>query len=165
MTNVSPLRSLLIGFLAFAALSAAAQTNIRLGAISADPSAPVEVGADSLVIVPETGTAVFSGNVQITQGDLLITAGEVEVIYVEETGKIDRLAVRGGVVFTGPSESARADTADYDISGGVLVLRGNVVLTQGASAISAGEMTVNLVTGQAVLQGRVRTTLQQTGGN
>ncbi len=160
MTN---LRGLLIWCFLFLAGGAFAQTNIRLGTISADPTAPVEVTAETLVIDQETGAAVFSGNVQIVQGDLSIVAGEVEVVYVEETGQISSLSIRGGVEFTGPSESAKAETAEYDISGGMLVLRGNVVLTQGLSAISAGEMTVNLVTGSAVLTGRVRTTLQQSG--
>lgn len=159
------LRFALIGLLALVAVPLVAQTNIRLGAITADPSAPVEVTADSLTIDQESGAAIFSGNVQISQGDLKISAGEVEVIYVEATGKIDRLSVRGGVVFSGPTEAAKADSADYDITGGILILRGNVVLTQGQSAISSDEMRVNLVTGQAVLEGRVRTVLQQAGDN
>lgn len=142
----------------------AAQTNINLGGISADPDAPVEIAADNLTVDQDTGTAVFSGNVKIGQGALRLAASEVEVVYGNETGQIARLMARGTVTFVTATEAAEAQTADYDIAGGTLTLSGNVLLTQGASAISAETMTVNLATGNAQLSGRVRTVFQQ-GGN
>jgi lipopolysaccharide export system protein LptA len=142
----------------------AAQTNINLGGISADPSAPVEVAADNLTVDQDTGTATFTGNVLIGQGDLRLSAGSVEVVYGSGTGNIARLKASGGVTFVTATEAAEAQNADYDITGGTLTLSGNVLLTQGASAISAERMTVNLETGNAQLSGRVRTVFQQ-GGN
>lgn len=142
----------------------AAQTNINLGGISADPSAPVEVAADNLTVDQDTGTATFTGNVKIGQGDLRLSAGRVEVVYGADTGEIARLMASGGVTFATATEAAEAQTADYDIAGGTLTLNGNVLLTQGASAIAAEQMTVNLTTGNAQMSGRVRTVFQQ-GGN
>lgn len=142
----------------------AAQTNINLGGISADPSAPVEVAADNLTVDQDTGTATFTGNVQIGQGDLRLSAGRVEVVYGSDTGEIARLQASGGVTFVTATEAAEAQSADYDIAGGTLTLTGDVLLTQGASAISAEQMTVNLESGNAQLTGRVRTVFQQ-GGN
>lgn len=142
----------------------AAQTNINLGGISADPSAPVEVAADNLTVDQDTGTATFSGNVKIGQGDLRLSAGTVEVVYAASTGDIARLKASGGVTFATATEAAEARSADYDIANGTLVLNGDVLLTQGASAIAAEQMTVNLVTGNAQMSGRVRTVFQQ-GGN
>ena len=138
-----------------------AQTNIDLGGIDADPSAPVEVSADSLSVDQDTGKAVFSGNVVIGQGELRLSAGQVEVIYSEATGDIARLKASGGVTFVTESEAAEATTADYDLVSGTLVLTGDVLLTQGASALSAGQMTLNLNDGTAVMSGRVRTVFQQ----
>jgi lipopolysaccharide export system protein LptA len=40
-------------------------------------------------------------------------------------------------------------------------LTGDVLLTQGASALSANQMTVNVNTGTAQMSGRVRTVFQQ----
>lgn len=142
----------------------AAQTNINLGGISADPSAPVEVAADNLTVDQDTGTATFTGNVKIGQGDLRLSAGRVEVVYGADTGEIARLMASGGVTFATATEAAEAQTADYDIAGGTLTLNGNVLLTQGGSAIAAEQMTVNLTTGNAQMSGRVRTVFQQ-GGN
>ena len=60
--------------------AANAQTNIDLGGISADPKASVEVSADNLSVDQDSGTAVFSGNVVIGQGDLRLSAGSVRVV-------------------------------------------------------------------------------------
>lgn len=142
----------------------AAQTNINLGGITTDANAPVEVAADTLTVDQDTGTATFTGNVQIGQGDLRLSAGRVEVVYGSGTGEIARLKASGGVTFVTATEAAEAKSADYDIAGGSLTLSGDVLLTQGASAISAERMTVNLASGNAQLSGRVRTVFQQ-GGN
>jgi lipopolysaccharide export system protein LptA len=141
-----------------------AQTNIDLGGMTVDTSAAIEVTADSLAVDQESGTAVFTGNVIIGQGDLRLSAGKVEVVYGTESSEIARLIATGGVTFVTASEAAEAQSADYDITTGLLTLTGNVLLTQGASAISAQSMIVNVTTGSASMDGRVRTVLQQ-GGN
>ena len=148
----------------FLANSAIAQTNVALGGLTVDTSAAIEVTADSLSVDQDTGTAVFDGNVIIGQGDLRITAGRVEVIYGSDTSQIARLVASNGVTFVTATEAAEAQQADYDIETGVLVLSGEVLLTQGASAISAGRMRINVTDGTAIMDGRVRTFLQQ-GGN
>ncbi len=143
---------------------ASAQTNINLGGITADASAAIEISADNLSVDQDTGTAVFSGNVVIGQGDLRLSAGKVEVVYGGTTGQIARLMATGGTTFVTATEAAEANSADYNIESGYLVLKGDVLLTQGASAISADQMSINLGTGNAELSGRVRTVFQQ-GGN
>jgi len=143
------------------AAPAFAQTNINLGGIRADSSAPVEVAADSLTVDQDTGTAVFSGNVVIGQGDLRLSAGSVRVIYDEATGDITKLNASGGVTFVTATEAAEAQTAVYDLTSGTIVLTGDVLLIQGASALSANQMTVNVNTGTAQMSGRVRTVFQQ----
>lgn len=151
-------------FLALMTIGPFAQTNVNLGGITVDQSAAVEVVADALEVDQLTGKAVFSGNVVIAQGDLRLTAANVEVIYVEATGDIASLIATGGVTFVTATEAAEAQDADYDLSTGSLTMTGDVLLTQGASAISAQKMVVDTVTGSATMEGRVRTVLQQ-GGN
>lgn len=156
---ITILAALLFGTASFA------QTNINLGGISADPKAPVEVSADNLSVDQDSGTAVFSGNVIIGQGNLRLSAGSVRVVYAEATGDIAQLIASGGVTFVTNSEAAEATTADYNLITGMLVLSGEVLLTQGASALSAEKMTIDLNTGNAQMSGRVRTVFQQNGGN
>ena len=85
-----------------------AQTNINLGGITADASAPVEVAADNLTVDQDTGTATFTGNVQIGQGALRLSAGRVEVVYGSDTGEIARLQASNGVTFVTATEAAEA---------------------------------------------------------
>lgn len=141
----------------------AAQTNIDLGGLRADPAAPVEITADSLNVDQASGTAIFEGNVLIGQGDLRISAGRVQVVYSDETGDIAQLEASDGVTFITEAEAAEAENASYDLSDGTLTLNGDVLLTQGASALSADQMIVNLESGNAQMTGRVRTTFSQDG--
>lgn len=143
------------------AAPAFAQTNINLGGIRADSSAPVEVAADNLSVDQDSGTAVFSGNVVIGQGDLRLSAGSVHVVYSDATGDIAQLLASDGVTFVTSTEAAEAQNADYNLTTGVLTLSGDVLLTQGASALSAQTMTINVNSGAAQMSGRVRTVFQQ----
>ena len=158
------IRILMTCILSGIATAAIAQANISLGGISADASAPIEISADSLSVDQDTGKATFSGNVVIGQGALRLSAGEVEVIYAEGSGQIASLKAKGGATFVTETEAAEAETADYNLETGSLILIGDVLLTQGSSAISAERMSINLNTGDAELSGRVRTIIQQ-GGN
>lgn len=157
------LKRLLISVLAWVlgAGMLAAQTNIDLGGITVDTSAAIEVSADSLSVDQDTGQAIFSGNVIIGQGDLRLQASNVEIIYVAETSDISQLIATGNVTFVTADEAAEAQKADYNVVTGMLTLSGDVLLTQGASAISAETMTINVTDGTATMAGRVRTVLQQ----
>lgn len=146
------------------AMPVSAQTDVDLGGLTVDTSAPIEVTADTLAIDQDTGRAIFDGNVVIGQGALRVTAGRVEVVYGVDTSEIAQLIASGGVTFVTETEAAEAQSASYDIATGMLTLEGDVLLTQGASAISAGRMLINVTTGTATMDGRVRTVLQQ-GGN
>lgn len=138
-----------------------AQTNIDLGGITTNPNAPVEVAADSLSVDQDTGTAIFDGNVVIGQGDLRISAGRAQVVYDGVSGNIASFAASGGVTFATATEAAEAQNATYDLTNGQLVLTGEVLLTQGPSALSADRMTIDVKTGNAQMDGRVRTVFQQ----
>lgn len=145
-------------FLPMAALAQGAQ--VSFGG-NQDTNAPVEVTADNLAVNQKEGTAVYSGNVLIVQGDMRLAAQRVVVIYSEAAKKIQRMEATGGVTMVSGEEAAEAQRADYSLDKGVVVMSGDVLLTQGASALTSEKMTVNLETGTAQLSGRVRTVLNQ----
>lgn len=158
------LKILAVGIMALWPLLAAAQsTSLALSGFEFDSSTPVEVTADSLAVDQNTGIAIFKGNVIIGQGSIRISASEVQVIYSDETGEIARFVATGGVTFVTESEAAEAESADYDLTTGMLVLTGSVLLKMGASALSADTMTVSLEDGTAMLEGNVRTVLAPSG--
>lgn len=140
-----------------------AQTQVGFGGGQQDTNAPVEVTADQLSVNQADGTALYSGDVLIVQGEMRLAAPRVLVIFSETESRIDRLEATGGVTMVSGEEAAEAERADYNIVDGTVVMTGSVLLTQGPSALSSERMVVNLETGQAELTGRVRTVLRQDG--
>ena len=138
---------------------ASAQTGVALGGLSVDPSAEVEVTADSLTVDRAGGGATFAGNVVIGQGEMRLSAARVEVTYDEASGDITRLAASGGVTLATASEAAEAEEAVYDLTAGTVTMTGEVLLTQGGTALSSERMVVDIASGNAQLDGRVRTVL------
>ncbi|MCT4554900.1 MAG: lipopolysaccharide transport periplasmic protein LptA [Pelagimonas sp.] len=135
-------------------------TQVKFGSLQQDTSAPVEVTADSLQINQTDGTALYSGNVVILQGDMRLAAPRVLVVYSEAAGRIDRLEATGGVTLVSGEEAAEAQRADYNIDAGRIIMSGAVLLTQGANALASEKMVVDLDSGAAQMSGRVRTVLQ-----
>ena len=140
------------------AFTASAQTSLSLGSFTTDPDAPVEMTADKLTVSQSDGSAQLEGNVIIAQGVIRLAASLVTVTYLE-AGGIDRLNASGGVTLVTQTESAKAETAEYDLTNRQLMMRGKVVLIQGQNAISADSMNIDLASGAAVMEGRVRTVL------
>ncbi len=157
------LRSIALGLmLAFASITVstgvfAQSANVNFGTFKADPTLPVEVTSDSLDVNQASGSAEFLGNVLIAQGEMRLTAQKVLVVYNQEIGGIDRLEAIGDVVLVNGPDAAEADLAEYTIDNGVIVMTGNVALTQGPNVLTSDKMTVNLTTGTANLVGRVKT--------
>ncbi len=150
--------------LALAATTAGAQQKIAFGDLNQDTSQPVQVTADQLAVNNADGTAVFTGNVVVTQGEMKLAAAEVKVNYGTEQNDIESLEATGGVTVTNLGDAAEAQEAVYTIDSGMIVLSGDVLLTQGGSAMAGQKLTINLQDGTGLMEGRVTTTFQP-GGN
>jgi lipopolysaccharide export system protein LptA len=157
---------LIRSFVAIAALAllpvgAIAQSaQIAFGSVKQDTSQPVEVSADNLAVDQNNGTAVFTGNVLIGQGQMRLAAPKVQVYYNDDGNRIERLVASGGVTLVSGDDAAEAQHADYSIDSGMIKMRGDVLLTQQKSAITADRMTVDTKSGTAQMEGRVKTVLQ-----
>lgn len=143
----------------------AQSAGITFGGIKADTTQPVEVSADTLSVNQTDGSAVFSGNVVVGQGQMRLAAAEVRVEYsTGDQRRIERLHATGGVTLVSGPDAAEAAEAVYTIDSGQVVLTGSVLLTQGQNALSGDRLTVDLKTGSGRMDGRVKTILQ-TGDN
>ena len=154
------------------AQSAQAQTaQVPFGGLRHDPTLPIEISADQLKVDQATGQAIFIGHVKIGQGDMRLEAGKVRVEYVSEngdaTGRIAQMFASGGVTLVNGAEAAEAREAQYTVTTGIIVMTGDVILTQGANALASERLVVDLNKGTATLLGRVRTifTPGSGGGN
>ena len=144
-------------------IAAHAQAQVAFGGLKHDSTLPVEISADQLQVDQSDGSATFSGNVQIGQGDMRLSAGRVRVEYAtgaDTTGEISRLLASDGVTLVNGAEAAEAREAIYTISSGVIVMTGDVILTQGQNALASEKLTVNLQSGTGTMDGRVRSIIQ-----
>lgn len=134
---------------------------VAFGGMTADASAPVEVAADNLAVNQADGSAVFTGNVVIGQGQMRLSADSVTVEYAEGgQNRIRSLHATGKVTLVSGKDAAEASEAVYEVESGNVTLTGDVVLTQGQNVLTGDRMTVSLTEGTAQVDGRVRTILQ-----
>lgn len=123
-----------------------------------DTSQPLEITADALEVNQDTQRAVFTGAVDVIQGEMRLNSDRLVVYYRDkeaaEQNAIYRIDVEGNVRFASPTESAQGDNGVYDVDGGIIHLVGNVVLTSGTEAVIRGDtLTMNLITGQSEVSG------------
>ena len=146
-------------------------------------SAPIEILADSLEVTDQSSSAVFAGNVKVTQADMILRADRLEVTYAGgniaggDAGAgpsgIKKIVARGNVFVTAREDTAQGESAVYDPAAGTVIMTGNVILTRGENVLKGQELTVNLRTGRSVMtggsgsDGRVKGLIvpeQKTGG-
>lgn len=144
----------------FSTVGHAQGAQVAFGNVRQDADLPVEVTADKLSVNQNDGTAEFSGNVLIGQGEMRLSAPKVLVVYHEEEARIARLHATGGVTLVSGPDAAEAKQADYNIDTGKIVMAGNVLLVQERNAITSERMTVDTKAGTAFMEGRVKTVLQ-----
>ena len=138
-------------------LAQAQGTNVAFAGLKTDTTQPVKVTADQLSVNQADGTATFTGNVVIVQGDMKVQAGTVLVHYSADKKAIQSLHAEGGVTVAAGTDAATSETADYMPETGELILQGAVVLTQGQAALSGQKLTLSLKSGTGTMEGRVTT--------
>ena len=149
--------ALLFSVLAAGALAQGAQVNF--GGLQNDPDAPSEVTSNQLEVNQDEGWAIFTGNVIVGQGEMRLFAPWVKVFYTEGGGDIERVEAKDGVTLINGPEAAEGQTAVYTLSDSMVVMEGNVLVTQGGSAVSGNILRANMDTGEARVEGRVRSLL------
>jgi lipopolysaccharide export system protein LptA len=135
----------------------------RLGEGVETRDAPLEIISDQLEVDQNTGTTIFTGNVQATRGNVVLTSQELHVFTIEDDEGRNQIvqvrALRDAVLVT-PTESAQADQMDYFVRTEMVEAFGNVILVQGPNTLTGPEAVLNLATGEGRIMGGVRTILQ-----
>jgi len=136
---------------------------------------PVNIEANSLEVRDKEKIAVFRGNVVVVQGDTTMRCKELEVHYEGNALGIDprqnvpatktqqknasaqrirRLVATGGVIVTAKEQKAVGDKGIFEMATNIVILDGNVVLTQGGNIMNGDRLTVNLTTGTSKLDAK-----------
>ncbi len=156
------LQAIMAGLVFLTAGVAWAQSGqVAFGTASHDSSQPVEVTSDNLDVDQTAGTAVFTGDVVVIQGDMRLSAPRVLVVYLEDKSGIKRLEATGGnVILVNGPDVAEGARADYDVQTGLMDMQGNVILVQeGGNTITGDKLHVDTKAGTARVDGRVKTIL------
>jgi len=139
-------------------------SQVSLGAARIDSDAPVEIDADTLSVNNQDGSAVFSGNVRVSQGALRLEADEVTVSYVPRnetsSAEIREVLAEGNVLMVSGPDAAESARAVYLPGSNEIRLSGDVLLSQGPVVIAGDSLVLDLITGIGQMEGRVRTVLQ-----
>jgi lipopolysaccharide export system protein LptA len=154
MTFKLPFRSALIGF-ALTAFGLLGWQHLSAQAIAGHNSnAPVDYAADRIELQDRQKRVVLTGNVQITQADLHITAARVTVAYTDDgTLKIQRIDATGGVVVTRGSERASGSVAVYDFNRRIITMSGNVRINRAGDTLNGGRLVIDLRSGITSVDG------------
>jgi len=175
--------------LALAATAWAQQPSGAMGGLQLQRGQPLRIESETLEVRDKQRLATFSGNVKVTQGDSTVQCKTLVVFYedgattpakkdtkqdnpeVAQKGgavggqQIKRLEAKGDVVIVQKDQTARGDTAHFDMKTNFVTLTGNVTVTQGQNVLRGERMTVDLTTGLARVEsgkGRVTLDLQNT---
>ncbi len=122
---------------------------------SHDASLPIEITSDTLEVQHDSQVAVFRGNVDAVQGDLILRADQLTVHYqTGEDGKntIASIDAEGNVFVSTPNEMAQGDRGRYDVASDTIELIGAVVLSREQTVIRGERMTLNLATGKSKME-------------
>lgn len=138
---------------------------ISLGVSDHNSDTPVEITSESLELDQGGGAAIFTGNVIVAQGDIRMTCQRMRVEYGDGANgaknEIKVIRMFGGVTFVSDAEAAESNEAVYTLSNEMLVMSGNVLVTQGPTALSADRLIYDLQSGDGRMEGNVKTVLQQ----
>jgi len=155
---------LLSAVILLAPISVAAQSSLAFSGLRHDSSLPVELTADRLNLNQSAGTALYSGDVKVAQGTLRLAADKLLVEYQASggsvTGTVRQMTASGDVTLTNGAEAAEGSKAIYVIETGMVTMTGDVLLTQGQNALAGETLTIDLNSGSAAIEGRVRTVFQ-----
>lgn len=139
-------------------------------------SEPVEIESDRLEVLDRENMAIFTGNVVLVQGALLLRTVKLTAFYTQveaepgaedgadapeaaaEAGgspmgggtEVERMLAEGKVYLEQRGQVVTGDRGEFEMKLGQLVVTGNeVVLTEGNNVVVGCRFTMNSVTGKS----------------
>ena len=134
-------------------------------------SAPLDLEAQQLDVNQADGRAVFTGQVRVTQGPLVLTTDKLIVRYNrqgDDGSGVKDIQAEGNVTLVQAAQTITAQAAQYALAQEQIILTGQVTLVQGDTVLRGARLVYDLKTGRAQMQGttnqRVRARLSPAGG-
>jgi len=117
---------------------------------------PIEIVADRMDAFQEKKIVVFSGNAEVTQGDVKLKTDRITIHYkdanqkkekigkhdIGTSGEIDRIEAKGNVKITQKQMSATGEEAVYYQDNARIEMTGNPVLQDGNNTIKGCRVVI-----------------------
>jgi len=158
--------SLMVAAFLLAAVPAFAQDSGTTSAATAtkkkddNKDKPVDIEADKMEIQDKENKAIFTGNVHAKRPDVTLDCDLLVVDFVDAkqaygTSKteVTNLDATGNVVIVTERQKITGEHATMDPRTDVLVVTGNVVLTQGKTVLRGPKLNANLKTNKMDMTG------------
>lgn len=155
----------LAALIALASSAAAAQSSglaNTLSGFSANSDKPIAIRSDVIELYDRDRTAVFSGNVIVTQDEVTIRTSKLQVEYEAGAGaaaggadmqrRISRIEALDKVLVTLKDQKLSGDSAVFEMKKQIITVLGDVVLTQGDNVLRGSRLVVDLNTGRSRLE-------------
>lgn len=128
-------------------------------ALSSDREQPIHIRADRVEINEKTGVSVYTGNVNVTQGSMELTADQL-IVY-RKAGELDRMEGDGSPA----TFRQQPDEADYDVRGKARRIEYHAA-TDKAFLIGNGHVWrgADEFRGERIVYDTVQNIVQATGG-
>ncbi len=127
--------------------SAIAGVTPSFAQLSTDSDEPIEITGDTFEAFREKDYVIWTGDVQVVQGPVVLTAPKL-TIYGIEDGEMDRIDAVGGVRYTNATEAISSEKAVYQAGSDTVVFTGNVVVVQEEQVLSGGRLVYQINTGE-----------------
>lgn len=124
---------------------------------------PTYIKADSLVLKAEERYFIYSGNVEVKQADLTLTAKTLEGRYDSDNRISSMLAKNNVVIIKGDSIKGTGNQANYEAATEVLTLTQNPEITQKGSTLNAEIIKIFLKENRSEASGQVRVKMISEG--
>ena len=135
----------------------AAAQNSGFGSLASDRGKPMQFSSDSLIFNQEENVAELFDEVEVKQGNSVLSAQYIKAIYSKTDNKLVKIFAERNVELKSDKDIARANNAIYLVTKDIISLTGNAHLVQGRNNILADQILINTKTGLTELIGSVKT--------
>jgi lipopolysaccharide export system protein LptA len=144
-----------------------AETKIGLEAFRINPKADIEITSQSMQFNNNTNVTEFFDNVNITYGQLILSANSLTVSQSNGINNSTSLTIfaSGPIIINNKENIIRGDKAVFIEENQELTIYGNVSLIQKNNKMFGERLVLNLKDGVAKISGSVRTIITPTGKN
>ena len=125
---------------------------------------PTYIRSDTLTLFNQERRFQYSGNVEVTHGDMVMTSQLLEGFY-DEKNKVQRLIATKGVTITkAPDIKATCERAVYEAAAQLVTLTENPELQQDESVLTSDVVRLYLNENRSAAEGQVRVKMVGKGG-